>query len=115
LPSTSTAEICIQLRTCQQPDGGEVCSLADDIVHVWQASQKSMTSHVAQFRTLLSPEEIERADRFRFEKDRNQFAIARGLLRTIVAKYLSCTPAEVCFQFSSKGKPSLAEQNSAGL
>lgn len=114
MSSTSTAEIGVELRICQQPDS-PVRSLADDIVQVWQVSQNSMTPHMEQFRSLLCTEEIQRADRFRFDQDRNQFTIARGLLRTMLSKYLSCAPATIRFQFSSKGKPSLAEPDSAGL
>jgi 4'-phosphopantetheinyl transferase len=115
LSSTSTAETCVELRICQQPDAAEVCSLGEDVIHVWQVSHKSMTPHLAQFRSLLSADETQRANRFRFDKNRNEFTIARGLLRAMLSKYLSCTPATIRFQFSSKGKPSLAQRDSAGL
>ncbi len=56
---------------------------------------------------LLSPEERDKANRFKFEKDRNLYTAAHGLLRVILAEYLAVPPAEVLFA-SGKGKPRLA-------
>src|SRR5262249_38435202 len=62
---------------------------------------------VDQLRQLLSPQERARADRFRFEKDRNAFTIARGLLRIILGSYLQTTPSAIEFTYGSRGKPSV--------
>jgi len=62
---------------------------------------------VQQLRQLLDPQEQARADRFRFQKDRNAFTIARGLLRTILGGYLRMTPSAVSFTYGPRGKPAV--------
>lgn len=115
MPAASTSELSVQLRTCRELEILNPSPLTEDVVHVWQAFPPDMTSRVDDFRRLLSSEELQRADRFRFEKDRNQFTIARALLRTLIGKYLGDNPASIQFRFSDKGKPSVAGQNESGL
>ena len=52
-------------------------------------------------------DEIIRADRFYFAKDRDYFIAARGVLRTILGRYLGVDPGQVHFRYNSYGKPSL--------
>ncbi len=56
---------------------------------------------------LLSEDKRERAAKFRFEKDRSHFIIARGTLRQILGQYLSENPASLTFNYSKNGKPFL--------
>jgi 4'-phosphopantetheinyl transferase len=56
---------------------------------------------------ILSDDEAERAERFHFERDRNRFIAARGTLRNILSRYLSCAPSEIRFVYQSGGKPEL--------
>jgi 4'-phosphopantetheinyl transferase len=58
---------------------------------------------------MLSEDELARADRFRFPHLRRRFVAGRGVLRTILADYLSIEPQRVAFFYSSHGKPSVAE------
>jgi 4'-phosphopantetheinyl transferase len=55
----------------------------------------------------LSPLEIERANRYRVHERREEFIVARGLLRTILARLLHGDPRGLEFTFAAKGKPSL--------
>jgi 4'-phosphopantetheinyl transferase len=55
----------------------------------------------------LDPAEVARADRFHFEKDRRQFVIGRGLLRTILGRYLNLKPHGLRFGYAAQGKPFL--------
>jgi 4'-phosphopantetheinyl transferase len=57
---------------------------------------------------ILSADERERADRFHFEKHRNRFVAARGLLRTILAASTGMQPEKIQFAYGSQGKPALA-------
>ena len=78
-----------------------------DEVHVWQAN---LDEHAAaSLRPLLAADEISRADRFHFAKDRNHFIVARALLRTLLAAYLGTDAAALRFAYAEKGKPSLAD------
>jgi 4'-phosphopantetheinyl transferase len=82
-------------------------TLSADDVHVWQAR---LDDHDAGgLRLLLSADEISRADRFHFPKDRDHYTVARGLLRKLLAAYLRLGPAELQFTYAEKGKPSLVE------
>jgi 4'-phosphopantetheinyl transferase len=74
-------------------------------VHVWQASLSDWLAEGV--RHVLSPDEITRADRFHFDRDRNHFIAARGLLRTLLSAYLGINSDELMFSYSDKGKPSL--------
>jgi 4'-phosphopantetheinyl transferase len=85
-------------------------TLADDEVHIWRASLKQPTLHVQTLFRTLTPDERERAGRFHFEKDRDHFTVARGLLRAILGLYLYEAPERLRFTYSSYGKPCLSEQ-----
>ncbi len=77
-------------------------------VHVWRAEVDRPSAEIEQFVQILAPDEQQRSQRFRFEKDRKKFVIARGLLRMILARYLSVSSDRVLFSYSSKGKPAIA-------
>ena len=57
----------------------------------------------------LSADERVRAERFYFEHDRKRFIIGRGLLRTILSRYLDIEPLRLQFCYQSHGKPVLAD------
>jgi 4'-phosphopantetheinyl transferase len=66
--------------------------------------------------SILSPDEIARAGRFHFEKDRIQFTRCRCALRRILADYLAIAPGEIRFEYLISGKPQLAaDQNPRAL
>jgi 4'-phosphopantetheinyl transferase len=65
---------------------------------------------------LLSADEIARAARFHFEKDRLRFTRCRGVLRLVLARFLEIPPERIQFFYTAKGKPELsAGQNPKGL
>jgi 4'-phosphopantetheinyl transferase len=56
---------------------------------------------------ILSSAELDRASRFRFERDRHRFIHCRAALRRILADYLDAKPAQIEFVYNSYGKPSV--------
>lgn len=82
-------------------------------VHVWRIPLDIPEEGVHWLRLSLSPDEIQRADRFRFDLHRHRFITARGAMRHILAGYLNEKPVTLRFQYSSFGKPGL-EQSSFG-
>jgi 4'-phosphopantetheinyl transferase len=56
---------------------------------------------------VLTADEIARAEHFSFEKDRNRFVVARGLLRVLLAAYLRVEPQQLRFCYNAYGKPAL--------
>jgi 4'-phosphopantetheinyl transferase len=85
----------------------EIVFLQDDEVHVWKASLKPEGSSVQSLRLTLSPDERARAGRFYFQKDREHFVVARGLLRVILGRYLNREPGQLQFRYNPYGKPAL--------
>lgn len=81
--------------------------LSVDEVHVWHAVLEEWLTDRLQI--VLSEDERARADRFHFERDRNHFIVARGLLRTILASYLKVKPIDLMFCYGEKGKPTLMD------
>jgi 4'-phosphopantetheinyl transferase len=74
-------------------------------VHLWQAALDGRPADI--FESFLSPDELTRANRFHFLKDRNHFVVARGLLRNLLAAYLGVNSAELRFSYGAQGKPFL--------
>jgi 4'-phosphopantetheinyl transferase len=79
-------------------------------VHVWRAALDMGAAQRERLEQTLSADERERAGRFYFQKDRDQFIVARGVLRTLLGRYLGLPPVQLRFSYSSYGKPSLAPE-----
>jgi len=83
-------------------------ALGHDAVHVWRTATEVPASRVAPLYGLLAPDERARAGRFLYEEDRRRYTVARGVLRSLLARYLDVEPAAVEFRYDDHGKPSLA-------
>jgi len=77
-------------------------------VHVWRVFLDNYASHLPVLRASLSEDERTRAARFHFEHHQVHFTVGRGLLRSILARYLGQEPARLRFEYGCNGKPSLA-------
>jgi 4'-phosphopantetheinyl transferase len=82
-------------------------TLTDNEIHVWKAELDYERADLRQLFALLAPDEQQKAARFHFEKDRNHYAAARGLLRLILSSYLSKDPKNLRFAYNPYGKPAL--------
>jgi 4'-phosphopantetheinyl transferase len=76
-------------------------------VQVWRVSLNISERQRAGMLGMLSADEVARAGRFYFEKDRNRFIAARGMLRKILGLYLGENPHRIRFAYTPKGKPVL--------
>jgi 4'-phosphopantetheinyl transferase len=66
--------------------------------------------------SVLCPDELARADRFHFEKDRIHFTRCRTALRFVLADYIAIPAAEIRFEYMKGGKPQLiVDQNPRGM
>jgi 4'-phosphopantetheinyl transferase len=81
-------------------------------VHVWRACFDVSVPQCENLLAILSADEIERAMRFHFEKDKIRFIAARGILRQILGRYLNISPEKFYFGYTSYGKPFV--ENSEG-
>ncbi len=78
---------------------------APDEVHVWLVRTDSRNRAGRRF---LSPDECGRADRFRFERDRQAFIASRTALRLLLGHYTATGPEVVQFGVGPHGKPHLS-------
>jgi 4'-phosphopantetheinyl transferase len=58
---------------------------------------------------LLSRDEEERADSYRFSGDRERFVFCRGVLRVLLGHYLGEEPGNMRFAYGPLGKPYISE------
>lgn len=64
----------------------------------------------------LTDDELRRAERFRFDRDRTRYVCARGLLRGFLADQLALPARSIRFEYGPSGKPSLSgEPAGSGL
>jgi 4'-phosphopantetheinyl transferase len=82
-------------------------SLEAGTVHVWLLGLDQDDDRFERFRGTLEPYELDRAGRFHFEKHRRHFIVARGFLRSVVARYLETQPEALRFSYGEYGKPAL--------
>ena len=83
-------------------------------IHIWSISLDPPPDRAERLSRLLAQDEKERADRFRFDRHRRQYAVGRGALRTLLAAYLGTRPELISFSYGPRGKPFLAEPLAAG-
>ena len=75
-------------------------------VHVWTAHLDQIAEpELAALGECLDLEEVARARRFHFERDRRHFTASRGWLRRLLSRYLEMSATEVRFAYGSRGKP----------
>jgi 4'-phosphopantetheinyl transferase len=92
-------------------------TLPDDDVALWYLLSDAVrdAATLERYTALLAPDERARHARFVFAKDRDQFLIARGFIRTLIARYLQIDPAACGFETDRYGRPSLVRPPAVGL
>jgi 4'-phosphopantetheinyl transferase len=88
-------------------------TLGDDEVHVWRARVDLEPAQLARLREFLTPDELNRAARFHFSRDRERFIAGRGVLRALLGRYLNVPPDAHRFRYNPYGKPELASEQGA--
>lgn len=83
-------------------------------VHVWSAALDLDDDRVRPLAALLDDGEAARARRFHFERDRRRFTVARGVLRTLLGRYLGVPALGLVFGEKGRGKPTLISPELAG-
>ena len=93
----------------------EIRALADGEIHVWRACLDGLSARSKQFAPTLSPDELARAERFRFERDKMRFVAGRGLLRLILSHYSDIPAGQLVFSYGPRGKPRLLSASGEDL
>ena len=89
-------------------------SLRTGEINVWRVDLEQPEDVVLQFRRTLEDDELNRADRFHFERDRRAFAVSRGFLRYVLGRYLATKPEALRFSYGPYGKPALNGEHKDG-
>ena len=84
-------------------------TLSRDDVHVWRVELSRSQLQLQKLAETLSSDEQVRANRFHFEQHRQHFIAGRGMLRTILGRYLGVEPQALQFEYEARGKPILAD------
>lgn len=86
----------------------EDLALSEREIHVWRACLDQPPVSISALRKALAPDELARADRYRFPNGRDRFVVCRAALRTILGLYLRAHPDHLRLSANSYGKPELA-------
>ncbi|WP_414528767.1 4'-phosphopantetheinyl transferase HetI [Nodularia chucula] len=84
-------------------------SLVTNDVHVWRINLDIPEAQQQNLLLTLSSDELTRANRFHFQEHRQRFIAGRGILRSILGRYLGIEPQQVQFDYQERGKPILAD------
>lgn len=76
--------------------------LASSDLHVWAVP---LGGDPGAYRDLLSADEKERLQRYRFADHQRRYQIGHGALRLILASYLNVEPTAIDFRLGPRGKP----------
>ncbi|HEX8927214.1 MAG TPA: 4'-phosphopantetheinyl transferase superfamily protein [Terriglobales bacterium] len=76
-------------------------------VHLWWIDLDREAQSCALLRDVLSPEERERAARFRTTELRTRWTVAHAALRVILARYVGISPEKLIFMHGPHGRPEL--------
>jgi len=86
--------------------------LESNEIHVWKIGLNTGLVQLGQLRVLLSEDELERADRFRFERHRRHFITGRAVMRILLGRYAGMPPQALDFSYNPHGKPSVKDAGS---
>lgn len=87
--------------------GGTASPPHDVQVVAW--TERVDATRVDRWRAMLTPDELARAERFRFERHATAWTAARGGLREALGLALGRDPASLRFETTPRGKPSLVD------
>jgi 4'-phosphopantetheinyl transferase len=82
-------------------------SIKTNSAHLWRVFLPDFHDVETSMASLLSIDEIERANQFRFPIHRQRFILARAFLRKILGLYLQQPPTALLFTYGPQGKPAL--------
>ena len=82
-------------------------TLTGNSVHVWLADLRELLPELDRLTSVLSPDERQRAARFRTEPLRQRYKLTRGMLRCLIARYAKRPAIEIAFVYNEHGKPLL--------
>lgn len=96
----------LELRYARFPESPEI---EKNSVHICLAKTEVNQNYLNHIDTILTEDEIKKAERFRFNEHRNRYKMTRGTLRILLSKYLKKLNAkEINISYNKYGKPVLS-------
>ncbi|MDQ3194604.1 MAG: 4'-phosphopantetheinyl transferase superfamily protein, partial [Bacteroidota bacterium] len=86
-------------------------NIPDHEIHIYSIDSNKFHTDTESLQHILSPDEISKAIRFRFEKDKLNYILFRSSLRKILSLYLNTDPAAISISYSEKGKPFISNSS----
>ena len=80
-------------------------------IDIWRVKLNLKDSEVNVLRCILSEDEQNRANSYKFFKQRKLFILSRVRLRQILSMYLGVIPERIIFNYGSQGKPFLPQSH----
>ena len=91
----------------------EPLAASPETVHVVRVPLLTDDNTLEQMKSLLSPDEIARADRYKVPVPRRHFIVCRAVLRQLLGACVKCHPKEIAFDYGPQGKPLLRQSSSS--
>lgn len=86
--------------------------ISEGRVDVWKTELNVLPSVMSSSMSLLARDEVWRAERYCFARDRRRFVVGRAFLKTVLSLYVRCRPENIRFDYNAYGKPELADRAS---
>ncbi|HMS64574.1 MAG TPA: 4'-phosphopantetheinyl transferase superfamily protein [Ignavibacteria bacterium] len=80
-------------------------NISENEIHIYNSFAADDPDVLSSFLTILSEEEINKANRYKFQKDKNNYISFRAMLRMILSQYLYIHPSKLNFFYAEKDKP----------
>ena len=96
----------------QWSPGADVDRLRHSEVHLWRTRLQAGDDLRKRLSKVLTADERERADRFRFDVHRGRYVVSRAVLRILLSRYLRRPESEIGIAANAHGKPELLDQDS---
>lgn len=79
----------------------------DGEIHLWSSFLDQPEDIINRFFAVLSEEEKYRVNKYKFKSLRDRHTVSKGLLKSLISKYLNIETNEINFVQNEYGKPSL--------
>src|SRR4051794_37208550 len=79
--------------------------LINSCTDIWRINIRNNLKVIDGLRAVLNDDEVTRANRFFYEKDKNRHIIGHGAARIILGRYLNQSPSSIEFEYELNKKP----------
>lgn len=83
--------------------------LGEKDIHIWLSYLNVHQARLKHLYPVLTDEEKERSERFKFYKHRKLFIASHGFLHTVLSNYIDTALGDIQFSYNEHGKPSIIE------